>query len=146
MECVELAPAFEPRHTSDSGSKLHALHTLRETRPPVSSVCAICSVSPGNLRKKTRFSPILFSAPGSVWPCRGALRIPQGGTPYPPSLIDYEHTKLNTGHPKLNARHSTLDTLMRNTLETRLGIFVALAVIALVLILETVGGVERFRR
>src|SRR5204863_4281421 len=63
MECVELAPAFEPRHTSDSGSKLHALHTLRETRPPLSSVCAICSVSPENLRKKTRFSPILFSAP-----------------------------------------------------------------------------------
>src|SRR6266568_5600891 len=29
MECVELAPAFDPRHTSDSGSKLHALHTLR---------------------------------------------------------------------------------------------------------------------
>ena len=29
MECVELAPAFEPRYTSDSGSKLHALHTLR---------------------------------------------------------------------------------------------------------------------
>src|SRR5438034_278898 len=64
MECLELAPAFEPRHTSDSGSKLHALHTLRETRPPLSSVCAICSVSPENLRKKTRFSPILFSAPG----------------------------------------------------------------------------------
>src|SRR5437773_4322634 len=64
MECVELAPAFEPRHTSDSGSKLHALHTLRETRPPLSSVCAICSVSPENLRKKTRFSPILSSAPG----------------------------------------------------------------------------------
>src|SRR5438128_9387810 len=64
MECVELAPAFEPRHTSDSGSKLHALHTLRETRPPLSSVCAICSVSPENLRKKTSFSPILFSAPG----------------------------------------------------------------------------------
>src|SRR5947199_6288896 len=63
MECVELAPAFEPRHTSDSGSKLHALHTLRETRPPLSSVCAICSVSPENLRKKTRFAPILFSAP-----------------------------------------------------------------------------------
>src|SRR5438874_13449573 len=62
MECVELAPAFEPRHTSDSGSKLHALHTLRETRPPLSSVCAICSVSPENLRKKTRFSPILSSA------------------------------------------------------------------------------------
>ena len=35
---------------------------------------------------------------------------------------------------------------MRNSLETRLGIFVALAVIAAVLILETVGGVERFRR
>src|SRR6266581_4346476 len=63
MECVELAPAFEPRHTTDSGSKLHALHTLRETRPPLSSVCAICSVSPENLRKKTRFSPILFSKP-----------------------------------------------------------------------------------
>src|SRR5436309_5398467 len=67
MECVELAPAFEPRHTSDSGSKLHALHTLRETRPPLSSVRAICSVSPENLRKKTRFSPILFSAPGCDW-------------------------------------------------------------------------------
>ena len=35
---------------------------------------------------------------------------------------------------------------MRNTLETRLGIFVALAVIAAVLILETVGGVDWFRR
>src|SRR5213079_2025880 len=35
---------------------------------------------------------------------------------------------------------------MENSLETRLGIFVALAVIAAVLILETVGGVERFRR
>jgi phospholipid/cholesterol/gamma-HCH transport system substrate-binding protein len=33
---------------------------------------------------------------------------------------------------------------MKNTLETRLGIFVALAVIAAVLILEIVGGVERF--
>src|SRR5439155_26357383 len=41
MECAELAPAFEPRHTSDSRSKLHALHTLRETRPPSSSVRAI---------------------------------------------------------------------------------------------------------
>ncbi len=35
---------------------------------------------------------------------------------------------------------------MKNTLETRLGIFAALAVIAAVLILETVGGTERFRR
>jgi phospholipid/cholesterol/gamma-HCH transport system substrate-binding protein len=35
---------------------------------------------------------------------------------------------------------------MKNSLETRLGIFVALSVIAAVLILETVGGVERFRR
>ena len=35
---------------------------------------------------------------------------------------------------------------MKNTLETRLGIFVALAVIAAVLIMETVGGVERFSR
>src|SRR5262245_54261824 len=34
---------------------------------------------------------------------------------------------------------------MSNTLETRLGLFVALAVIAAVLILETIGGVERFR-
>ncbi len=34
---------------------------------------------------------------------------------------------------------------MKNTLETRLGIFVALAVIAAVLILEVVGGVERFQ-
>ena len=33
---------------------------------------------------------------------------------------------------------------MKNTLETRLGIFVALAVIAAVLIFETVGGLERF--
>ena len=35
---------------------------------------------------------------------------------------------------------------MRNTLETRLGIFVAFAVIAAVLILEIVGGIERFQR
>jgi phospholipid/cholesterol/gamma-HCH transport system substrate-binding protein len=35
---------------------------------------------------------------------------------------------------------------MKNTLETRLGIFVALAVIAAVLILETVGGIDMFRR
>ena len=34
---------------------------------------------------------------------------------------------------------------MKNTLETRLGIFVALAVIAAVLILEVVGGVDRFK-
>src|SRR5437867_3911119 len=34
---------------------------------------------------------------------------------------------------------------MKNTLETRLGIFVALALIAAVLILEMVGGVEIFR-
>lgn len=34
---------------------------------------------------------------------------------------------------------------MRNTLETRLGIFVALTVIAVVLILETLGGVEKFK-
>ncbi len=35
---------------------------------------------------------------------------------------------------------------MKNTLETRLGIFVALAVIAAVLILETVGGIDMLRR
>jgi phospholipid/cholesterol/gamma-HCH transport system substrate-binding protein len=35
---------------------------------------------------------------------------------------------------------------MRNTLETRLGVFVALAIIAAVLILELVGGVDTFRR
>jgi len=34
---------------------------------------------------------------------------------------------------------------MRNTLETRLGIFVAVAVIAEVIIIEIVGGVERFQ-
>src|SRR5436190_1613768 len=48
----------------------------------------------------------------------------------------------------IDTRQSTFDTffVMKNTLETRLGIFVALAVIAAVLILETVGGVDRFRR
>jgi phospholipid/cholesterol/gamma-HCH transport system substrate-binding protein len=35
---------------------------------------------------------------------------------------------------------------MKNSLETRLGIFVALAALAAVLILEMVGGVERFTR
>ncbi len=35
---------------------------------------------------------------------------------------------------------------MRNTLETRLGIFVALAVIAAVVIIEIVGGPERFQQ
>ncbi len=34
---------------------------------------------------------------------------------------------------------------MKNTLETRLGIFVGLAVIAAVLILETIGGIQLFR-
>src|SRR5437773_2915720 len=29
MECVELAPAFDPPGAYESGSKLHALHTLR---------------------------------------------------------------------------------------------------------------------
>src|SRR5437773_3952267 len=85
MECVELAPAFEPRHTSDSGSKLHALHTLRETRPPLSSVCAICSVSPENLRKKTTISDIVIQrAAVHPRPQPGALRT---DAPYPLSLI-----------------------------------------------------------
>jgi phospholipid/cholesterol/gamma-HCH transport system substrate-binding protein len=35
---------------------------------------------------------------------------------------------------------------MKNTLETRLGVFVALAVIAAVLIVELVGGLEKFQR
>jgi phospholipid/cholesterol/gamma-HCH transport system substrate-binding protein len=35
---------------------------------------------------------------------------------------------------------------MKNTLETRLGLFVALAVLAAVLILEIVGGMEHFQR
>src|SRR6266581_1617432 len=92
MECVELAPAFEPRHTSDSGSKLHALHTLRETRPPLSSVCAICSVSPENLRKKTRFSPILFIQRAGLrsGQCGGALRT---DAPYPPLLLTHYRFK-----------------------------------------------------
>jgi hypothetical protein len=30
LECVELAPAIEGPATSESGSKLHALQTLRE--------------------------------------------------------------------------------------------------------------------
>ena len=34
---------------------------------------------------------------------------------------------------------------MKNTLETRLGLFVALAVLAAAIILEMVGGVELFR-
>ncbi|HMP81664.1 MAG TPA: MlaD family protein [Verrucomicrobiota bacterium] len=35
---------------------------------------------------------------------------------------------------------------MKNSLETRLGIFVALAVIAAVLIIETIGGIDGFKR
>ena len=35
---------------------------------------------------------------------------------------------------------------MKNTVETRLGMFVALTVIAAVLIIETIGGLENFRR
>lgn len=35
---------------------------------------------------------------------------------------------------------------MKNSLETRLGMFVALAVIAALIIMETVGGMERFQR
>src|SRR5438094_9157787 len=86
MECVELAPAFEPRHTSDSGSKLHALHTLRETRPPLSSVCASCSASPENLRKKNKiFAYIIQRAAVHSRPQPGALRT---DAPYPLSLTD----------------------------------------------------------
>src|SRR5438046_1315316 len=33
MECVELAPAFDPPGAYESGSKLHALHTLRAAGP-----------------------------------------------------------------------------------------------------------------
>ncbi len=32
MECMELAPAFEPPTTNESASKLDALQTLREVR------------------------------------------------------------------------------------------------------------------
>src|SRR5207248_9068583 len=32
LECVELAPAFGPPGAYESGSKLHALHTLRDVR------------------------------------------------------------------------------------------------------------------
>jgi hypothetical protein len=32
MECVQLAAAFELPCINESGSKLHALHTLREVR------------------------------------------------------------------------------------------------------------------
>ena len=35
---------------------------------------------------------------------------------------------------------------MKNTLETRLGLFVALAIIAAAIILETVGGLDLFKR
>jgi phospholipid/cholesterol/gamma-HCH transport system substrate-binding protein len=35
---------------------------------------------------------------------------------------------------------------MKNTIETRLGIFVALSVIAAVLMIETIGGIDGFRR
>ena len=47
MECVELAPAVGCVARFESGSKLHALHTLRETRPPpVLRPCNL-SVFPG---------------------------------------------------------------------------------------------------
>src|SRR5438876_11105236 len=85
MECVELAPAFEPRHTSESGSKLHALHTLRETRPTLSSVCAICSASAENLRKKTTISDIVIQRAGPrSRKYGGALRT---DAPSPPLLL-----------------------------------------------------------
>src|SRR2546428_12390373 len=47
MECVELAPAVGCVARFESGSKLHALHTLRKTRPPpVLRPCNL-SVFPG---------------------------------------------------------------------------------------------------
>src|SRR5438034_7705084 len=85
MECVELAPAFEPRHTSDSGSKLHALHTLRETRPPLSSVCAICSVSPKICAKKQDFRLYYSARRRTPRPQPGALRT---DAPYLPAVTD----------------------------------------------------------
>src|SRR6266571_7486069 len=62
MECVELAPAVEPRHTSDSGSKLHALHTLRETRPPPCSAGAICPLFPRKICAEKQHLRIYCSA------------------------------------------------------------------------------------
>jgi hypothetical protein len=51
LECVQLAAALEPRRAFDSGSKLHALQTLRDIRcPPISSQPAnnfdYCSAEP----------------------------------------------------------------------------------------------------
>jgi hypothetical protein len=53
LECAQLAAALGPRRTFDSGSKLHALQTLRDIgRPPISSQPAndldYCSIESGS--------------------------------------------------------------------------------------------------
>src|SRR5213593_523767 len=65
MECVELAPAVRCVARFESGSKLHALHTLRETRPPPPAPpVQFVPCSPGNLRKKTTISDIVIQRAG----------------------------------------------------------------------------------
>ena len=82
MECVELAPAVGCVARFESGSKLHALHTLRETRPPpVLRPCNL-SVFPGKSAQKNNiFGYIVQRAAvfSRSWP--GALRT---DAPYPP--------------------------------------------------------------
>src|SRR6266536_1481836 len=56
-ECVELAPALAPLCADDSGSKLHALHTLRDIRSQHSN-----SENPRRACA-TRRSPKLDAAP-----------------------------------------------------------------------------------
>src|SRR5437899_19824 len=73
MECVELAPAFEPRHTSDSGSKLHALHTLRETTALVIPLCNLLRIPRKSGQKDKIFAYIIQRAGVGPGVCRGAL-------------------------------------------------------------------------
>jgi len=46
MECVELAPAFGSPCAYDSGSKLHALHTLRGPSEAANSSVQYSTASP----------------------------------------------------------------------------------------------------
>src|SRR5436190_1042425 len=85
MECVELAPAFEPPHTSDSGSKLHALHTLRETDRRCPPPMQFASYPPGKSAQKNKiFGYIIQGAGPRPRKYGGALRT---GAPYPPLLL-----------------------------------------------------------
>jgi len=85
MECVELAPAVRCVARFESGSKLHALHTLRETRPPpLLRPCNLSRVPRKSAQENNNFGYSIQRAGPRSRKYGGALRT---DAPYPPLLL-----------------------------------------------------------